>query len=95
MKFARENQEMFPHKRSFCHGESNRHTMFSIYKITILMWVPNRVGSVTISASRGVQIEIVASVGNLGRVGGKFERVGEKFWTSRLELLDASAVNSS
>ena len=40
--------------------------------------VPGRVGSVTISASRGVQNEIVASAGNLGRVGGKFGRDASK-----------------
>ena len=62
--------------------------------------VPGRVGSVTNSASRGVQNKIVASAGNLGRVGAKFGRVGEKFWTRRRdvwtrrrEYLDASAVN--
>ena len=63
--------------------------------------VPGRVGSVTNSASRGVQHEIVASAGNLGRVGGKFGRTSERFWTCRrrevwtrrLEYLDASEVN--
>ena len=53
--------------------------------------VPGHVGSVTKSASRGVQNEIVASAGNLGRVGGKFGRVGETFWTRRRDVLDASA----
>ena len=60
--------------------------------------VLGRVGSVTNSASRGVQNEIVASAEHLGRVGGKFGRVGEKFgcvgekvWTRRREFLDASA----
>ena len=62
--------------------------------------VPGRVGCVTNSASRGVQNQIVASAGNLGRVGGKFGRVvenfghvggkfgrvGERFWTGRREV---------
>ena len=39
----------------------------------------------------GVQNKIVASAGNLGRVGGKFGRIGEKFWTRRREVLDGSA----
>ena len=69
--------------------------------------VPGRVGSVTNSASRGVQNKIDASAENLGRVGGKFGRVSEKFgrvgekfwtrrrevWTRRRECLDASAMN--
>ena len=42
----------------------------------MICWMlPGRVGSVTNSASRGVQNEIVTSAGNLGRVGGKLGRV--------------------
>ena len=48
--------------------------------------VLDHVGRVTNSASRGIQNEIVASAENLGRVGGKFVCVSEKFWTRQWEV---------
>ena len=50
---------------------------------TVMYMVPGRVGSVTNSASRGVQNEIVASAGNIGRVVEKFWTRRRKVWTRR------------
>ena len=66
-------------KRQKLGSLNTRETEMETDKKLTLAMVPGRVGSVTNSASRGVQNEIVSSAGNLGRVIGTFGRVGGKF----------------